>query len=648
MSQRLMSVDVRRAAARESKDYYRELLRHLDSDDPLSTFDRLASSIREAVGEGTLPPAMIEDVAVAVRLRENFDNKRKREKELSALYETARDLSALRDTDQILQAIVQRARQLVGSDIAYLSAADKERDDFYVKATEGVISQDFAHIRVPRHIGVCGSVAKTRRPFYSSNYPQDRNFPHDPSIDRATRGEGIVSILGIPLEVEAHVIGVLFVGDRYIRSYTPQEMAVLSSLGTFAALAIENARLLEEARAALQIAKDANAALKAKADAIEDAATAHEQLTELIARGGTLDDLTKRVANLLRGQAAVLDDRRKVISGEALEQITDEQLARAVRESDRLGRSVQIPCDDGGVALVAAVIGGSARLGTLVFRRQARFSASELRTFERSAIVTGIVLLSMERVAQTAHRNAADAVSALVRGTVDPFATGSMRQLPTGISLSWPVTMMLVELNDASFMQVSPAARSVLARRDTIYSEYNGDIVAITNAPDPEDLGRKLSEKLQESLGRTFSIVLSDPIPSIEKAPDEYDALRRCIPLLRGLGQQGRVVPEKSLSMYALLFNNRSQDAIGSFVQSAIGAIVERDHRRGSQFSATLLAYFDSGRNMQKTADLLGIHVNTVRQRLETIGQLAPHLADPSRSLETHVALRMHALAQAK
>ncbi|NRC56302.1 GAF domain-containing protein [Neoaquamicrobium sediminum] len=212
---------------------------------------------------------MAADLEIALRLQENFENKRKRERELSALYETARDLSALRNTDQVLQAIVQRARQLVGSDIAYLSAADDERNDFYVRATEGVISQDFARIRVPREIGVCGSVARTRRPFYSSSYSSDEAFAHDPSIDQATRGEGVVSILGIPLEVDSQVIGVLFVGDRYVRSYTPQEMAVLSSLGTFAALAIENARLFEETRRALQTAKDANIALSTQAEEVE-------------------------------------------------------------------------------------------------------------------------------------------------------------------------------------------------------------------------------------------------------------------------------------------------------------------------------------------------------------------------------------------
>ncbi|MDN8872697.1 GAF domain-containing protein, partial [Staphylococcus aureus] len=92
------------------------------------------------------------------------------------------------------------------------------------------------------------------------------------------------SILGIPLELEANIIGVLFVADRYERSYNPQEISVLQSLATFAALAIENARLLEEGRRALSMARDANAALQAKAEDVENAALAHERLTELIAR----------------------------------------------------------------------------------------------------------------------------------------------------------------------------------------------------------------------------------------------------------------------------------------------------------------------------------------------------------------------------
>ncbi|MGH6881241.1 helix-turn-helix domain-containing protein [Hypericibacter sp.] len=626
---------------------YRRLLQLLDDNAPVSSFERLAHEARETAGSSDLAEAMIADIATAVRLRENFEHKRKREVELSALYETARDLSALRDTDRVLQAIIQRAKQLVGSDIAYLSAADEERGDFYVRATEGVVSQDFARIRVPRNIGVCGSAARTRHPFYSSNYSTDKNFDHDSDIDRAISSEGIVSILGIPLEREAQVIGVLFVGDRYVRSYTFQEMAVLSSLATFAALAIENARLLEEARRALRMAKEANAALKAKADDIEEAAIAHEQLTELIARGGSLEDLTKRVSNLLRGQACVIDERRKVICGSLPDRVTDEALAKAVRESDRLGRSVQLTSIDDPVTVIAAVMGGSARLGALLFTRSRDLSASETRTLERSAIVTGIVLLSLERVAQTAYRNVTDIVSALLRGTADPFSIESSRQLPLGVSLSWPITIMLVELNDLSASQASSAVRPVLAGRDTIFAEFNGDLVVVTNASNPDRLANRISEALSEAFRKQFSIVISSPIASLGRVPFEYQSLCRCLGFLHNLKQKGRVVFEKTLSIYALLFNKKDDDAVDLFVTSSIGAIIDHDARRKSQLASTLLAYLDCGRSMQKAADGLGIHVNTMRQRLETIGQIIPDWSDSSRALDVHIALRMHALVNA-
>lgn len=626
----------------DQHDCYRRILSLLDTNEASPELEKLCAEIRNRTQAGELPLSMNADLEIALRLQENFENKRKREKELSALYETARDLSALRNTDQVLQAIVQRARQLAGSDIAYLSAADDERNDFYVKATEGVVSQDFARIRVSREIGVCGSVVRTRRPFHSSNYSSDEAFAHDPSIDQATHGEGVVSILGIPLEVDSKVIGVLFVGDRYVRSYTPHEMAVLSSLGTFAALAIENARLFEEARRALQAAREANIALKSQADEVESAAAAHEQLSELVARGGTLNDLARRVGKLLNGQAVVLGERLKPISGMLPPGCSEEEIVRAVRESDRTGRSVQVQCEDGDIALVAAAIGGSARLGSLVFKRRRGFSAPEVRTFERSAIVTGIVLLSIERIAQSAHRSATDAISALVRGTTDPFAGGALRQQPGACTVAWPLTMMIVDLADLSFMQVVGPARAALSGRETIFAEFNGDLVVATNSEWPMDLAERLSEELQAATQRCLTIVVSELVGAIDQAPARFESLRRCVDLVRGLGQAGRIVRESAMAMYAMVFAGKPNDAIDAFVRATAGAVIDHDRRKSSQLARTLAVYLDCGRSLRTAADQLGIHVNTMRQRLDLVGQLSAACVDPAHGLETHLALRLH------
>ncbi|MGL4285811.1 MAG: helix-turn-helix domain-containing protein [Phreatobacter sp.] len=624
--------------------FYSRLLGLLDRGAVPSAFDGLGGEIRTLRPE--LEDRLEADLALAIRLRENVEHKLKRERELIALNETARDLSAMRDTDQVLQAIIRRARQLVGSDIAYLSAAADDRSPFHVRATEGVVSEAFASIVVPRDVGICGSVVRTRRPWQSGQYKSDKSFHHDPGIDTAILSEGVVSILGIPLELEAHIIGVLFVADRYERAYNPQEISILQSLGTFAALAIENARLLEEAQRALNLAREANAALRAKADDIESAAVAHERLTELIVRGGSLEDLRHRVATLLGGTAIILDERQSAIAGAFPEDMPDHGFASAIRESVRLGRSVQFETASFQTVTVAAVTSGAVRLGALVFARSKPMSSSEIRTLERAALVTGIVLLSMERVAEATYRNVADIVSALLRGTSDPFRSEGSNALPLGVSLSWPVTVLLVSSKDGFAAHLPQAVRAAASGRQVIGAAFNGDLAVVTSSDDWTGLARRISAALEDCGQQPYNIVVSQPVSDASAAAAEYRNLRRGLALLRNLGQNARVVPEKTLSLYGLLFDGQGEEAARAFIKLTIGPLLDHDRRRKAQLAPTLYAYFETGRSLQRAADILGIHVNTMRQRLDSIGALCPDWAEANRGLELHMALRLHRLSE--
>ncbi|HEX6873421.1 MAG TPA: diguanylate phosphodiesterase, partial [Micromonosporaceae bacterium] len=55
---------------------------------------------------------------LALRVRAVLDRRRRREAELSALFDTASDLAALHDLDAVLEAIVRRARKLLDADLA--------------------------------------------------------------------------------------------------------------------------------------------------------------------------------------------------------------------------------------------------------------------------------------------------------------------------------------------------------------------------------------------------------------------------------------------------------------------------------------------------------------------------------------------------
>ncbi|MDQ3615216.1 MAG: GAF domain-containing protein [Actinomycetota bacterium] len=102
----------------------------------------------------------------------------RREAELSALYETANDLTAIRDVDAILTAIVRRARQLLNADMTYLSLNDEAEGASYMKVTDGSVSAEFRNLRLPLGTGLLGLVAQTGAPYYTDDYQADQRFVH--------------------------------------------------------------------------------------------------------------------------------------------------------------------------------------------------------------------------------------------------------------------------------------------------------------------------------------------------------------------------------------------------------------------------------------------------------------------------------------
>lgn len=83
--------------------------------------------------------------------------------------------------------------ELIGCDVGYLSIYDLERDDFYVRAPDGVLSEKFKQVRVSLTVGICGFVACTRALYSSSDYGVDSRFAHARLIDTIAMRPGLMS-----------------------------------------------------------------------------------------------------------------------------------------------------------------------------------------------------------------------------------------------------------------------------------------------------------------------------------------------------------------------------------------------------------------------------------------------------------------------
>jgi GAF domain-containing protein len=265
--------------------------------------------VAEARAAGA-PPGAIEELerakVAALRVRALLARRARREVELSALFETAGDLAGLRDLDAVLQAIVRRARQLLNTDVAYMTLNDAGRGDTYMRVTDGSISIAFQRLRLPLGAGLGGLVAQTGAPYASSGYLTDDRFRHTTSIDQGVAEEGLVGILGVPMRLGDRVIGVLFAADRSERSFAQEEVALLCSLAAHAAVAIESARLLQETRVTLEELSAASEVARVHSEAVERAARAHDRMTDLVVRGGGVEDVAAAVTDVLGGAILVL------------------------------------------------------------------------------------------------------------------------------------------------------------------------------------------------------------------------------------------------------------------------------------------------------------------------------------------------------
>lgn len=179
-----------------------------------------------------------------------LEETRRQHEEAVALGEVAREITSSLERGEILQRIVDRARQLCGSDLAFLAPYDRETDTARIVAASGARSEALRSVTITPGRGTGGRVLETGEPFTTEDYLGDPRITKD--YAEAAIQEGFVSQAVVPLRFRGATTGLLWVVNRSPRRFASRDLAVLTKLADQAAIALENARLFAELRAALE------------------------------------------------------------------------------------------------------------------------------------------------------------------------------------------------------------------------------------------------------------------------------------------------------------------------------------------------------------------------------------------------------------
>ncbi|MET9175907.1 helix-turn-helix domain-containing protein [Streptomyces sp. SCPE 10] len=596
----------------------------------------------------------------ALRVQSTLRQHRRREAELTALFDTAGDLASLRDLDAVLHSIVRRARMLLGTDTAYLTLSDEEAGDTYMRVTDGSVSELFQNLRLQLGEGLGGLVAQTARPYASPDYRTDDRFVHTGSIDAGVLDEGLVAILGVPLLLGSgsggQVIGALFAADRTPRTFAPDEVALLCSLADHAAIAIDTAKAMADARTALAELAEANTVIREHSAAMQRAAESHDRLTDLVLRGGDVSDVAAAVAGLLKGDVAVHDGSGWPLTavgehgGAPTRGVPDagaaEEAAALVAAAESSRATAHAVFRDG--RWVCAVLAGHELLGCLVLYGRPELDDPDRRLFERSSVVTSLLLLLRRSVAETENRVRGDLVTDLLTAPDRDPAGLVARGRRLGIDLDRPHVLLVARADDPARGRLADAAVRYLFGNGGISAEHEGAVVLLLpcDGTGPGAAARAAAGQLGQLTGVPVTVAGAGPAAGPRALADAHAEGLRCLRALRVLGRTGHGASVAELGFLGVLLGDGHD--VDGFVTAVLGPLLEYDARRGTQLVRTLRAYFDRGGSLTRAKEELHVHVNTVVQRLDRVqALLGPDWNSPERALELQLALRLHLLSGA-
>jgi signal transduction histidine kinase len=287
-------------------------------------------------------------MAISVRLR-------RRENEISGLYESVRDATATLDMQTVLNRLVGSATRVLGCKGAAIRLFDRDRRQVTFVATYG-LSETYLE-RVPQDFGRArlDQATLAGQPLFVAHAAEDPRIWQPERV----REEGIGSMLSVPLTGKSGALGVLRAYGAEGHRFTGEDASFLELVAAHGAVAIENAqayRMLEELdRQKTRFVRIATHELRSPVSVTESLLTAlvegyagdlapqHvDMIQRALRRVQALQSLVNDLLDLASGRAGVKRfDRRPVPLAQATSEICERFQPRA--QAKQISLIVDVP-----------------------------------------------------------------------------------------------------------------------------------------------------------------------------------------------------------------------------------------------------------------------------------------------------------------
>lgn len=207
---------------------------------------------------------------MAAQLQESYANLEQkvvdRTKELASLNAIAAVVSRSLNLDEILNDALDEALEVMNMEKGQAFRLDEETETLILMTHRGLPQELVRYTsRLPLGVGAAGQATKVGRPVVKKaiDYPEG-------GLKDLINKEGLQLVIGVPLMAKGRALGALALGTHTPRSVAPEELSLLAAIGQQIGVAIENARLHEQAQQ-LAVVQERNRLARDLHDAVTQA-----------------------------------------------------------------------------------------------------------------------------------------------------------------------------------------------------------------------------------------------------------------------------------------------------------------------------------------------------------------------------------------
>lgn len=170
----------------------------------------------------------------------------KKIEEFSALYEVGKFITSTIHLDEVLQLITKKAATIMNASACSLRLLDKSGHELLLRSSHGFRNSKFQKIKRSLRVGesIAGRVVKNGNHYVINDLRKERKYKYPHYAAQI----GLRSLVTVPLVQKDKIIGVLSIYNTKVGRYTPEDAKLLAMFASQAAIAIENARLFEQAQ----------------------------------------------------------------------------------------------------------------------------------------------------------------------------------------------------------------------------------------------------------------------------------------------------------------------------------------------------------------------------------------------------------------